>query len=127
MLIDPDFLQELEDGGDYTEKTLAFVKKLMKGIRYVDINVAGSSVSGRVKTGDGENLEEVVTVAIVAIPFEFIGLTLTTGTQLSTGGNDGALVISTNASGQFAFSIAGSEISVSITPDKGVTTVRFVG
>lgn len=121
MLINPDFVSELDDDSPYTDKTLAFVKKVMSGLLYVELSVGGSNVSGQVKTGDGEDYEEAVVVSIRAIPSVGSTLTPSVGTAIA-GAATPALVLTTNGSGQFTVATVGA-LAVDVAPHKGVTTI----
>ncbi len=117
MLVDPTFQTEL--GTPPTLQTFVFVKKVMKGLFYVDANVVGNSVVCQVKTGDGINVSEVTNVSVRAISDVAASISVTQGTE--AGGSGDACWVKTTGSGAFTIAIAGSgAVLVEMIPRQGV-------
>lgn len=116
MLVDPTFQTEL--GTPPTAQTFAFVKKVVKGLFYVDIQAAGSTLTCQVKTGDGLNHSAVVDVAVRTIGSGVIGVG--TGTALAGVGTN-AVWLQTTSAGAFSVVITGSgSVLVECFPKQGV-------
>lgn len=120
-ILDPDFLTELEGMGIYGERTLAFVKKVAKGIRNINVTVLGGVVFGSVETGDGEVLEETTLVtarAIGAAP------TITVGTGTAVAGSGTAnLAFTTDSDGTFSITVAGTPCALELSVDGGISKI----
>lgn len=123
MLVDPAFQVEL--GSPPTAQTFNFVKKVVKGLFYVDIHVSGSTLTCQVKTGDGENYNQIVNVSVRTIstfvpPLLGAAITVTVGTPMAGGGTS-AVWLQTTSTGAFALSIVGSgQVLVEALPMQGV-------
>lgn len=134
MLIDPELEDDLNN--QYGIQTLNFVKRVFKGIFYVEATVAGgSTITCRVKRGDGSNHEAVTDVIVRTIAAEPIPpapateglITVDTGDAQSGAGTT-ACWLKTTASGEFSVSISGSlGIVVEMTPNQGVTMMSITG
>jgi hypothetical protein len=119
MLVDPGFQVELSTPP--TAQTFAFVKKMVKGLFYVDIQAAGSALACQVKTGDGQNYNSVVDVSIRTISSGIIPavISVTSGVLKATGA--GACWLQTTSSGAFSVTISGSgPVLVEAFPKQGV-------
>lgn len=133
MLVDQGLQTDL--GIPQGAQTLAFVKKVMKGLLYVDIQVAGTTLTCQVKTGDGDNLTGVSNVMIrlaatdVSIPptppsLPSIGMIAGT---LVAGAGSTTLWAKTNSSGALSFTVTGGPVLVELTPNQGVSTSVGLG
>jgi hypothetical protein len=119
MLVDPGF--QLELSTPPTAQTFTFVKKVVKGLFYVDIIAAGSALACQVKTGDGQNYNGVVDVSIRTISTGIVPavIAVTSGVLKATGA--GACWLQTTSSGSFSISISGSgPVLVEAFPKQGV-------
>lgn len=127
MLIDSDLQTEL--GTSQGAQTLAFVKKVMRGLLYVDIQVVSTTLTCQVKTGDGVNLLGVRNVmvrlaatnasippALPDVPIVGIG----TGILIAGAGTN-ILWIKTTIGGAFSFTVTGTgPVLVELTPNQGI-------
>lgn len=134
MLLSPSFVSSL--GTAPAAQTLDFVKKLMAGLLYVDIQAAGSTFTCQVKTGDGENKSGVMNVMIriaatdssipPALPITpAISISVGTG---KAGGGTNMFWAQTDASGALTFSVSGvTTFLVELTPNQGIPTSVGIG
>lgn len=128
MLVDTNLSTEL--GIPQGAQTLAFVKKVLAGLTYVDIQAAGSALTCQVKSGDGQNKTGVINVMVrlaftsVAIPpaAPIPPTILATLGTLKSGSGTNILWIQTTNTGAFSLSISGASGSllVEMTPQQGV-------
>lgn len=131
-LIHPDFADELDF--PEAERTAGFVGKALKGLHYAEFVVVGTSITGQVKNGDGENVAVVTDVIVrtvasipVAIPPDppppaTDGLvSVTQGTAVQGAGTT-TCWLRTLATGVFAVSVSGTPpILVEVVIDRGVS------
>lgn len=119
MLLDPDFVTELEDGSPFTDQSLDFVKKVMKALSYVDATPASAVITGQVKTGDGVNKAAITSVVARAVP-STATIAVNTGT-VQAGGGTAACWLKTTAAGAFQITITGTgAVLIELTTDQGV-------
>lgn len=129
MLLDADFVTSL--AGPFGAQTLAFVKKVVKGIHYVDVGISGGTITCQVMTGDGVARTAIVDISIRTITTEAVApapqvvglITTVTGTPMIGDGSQ-ALWIRTLSDGTFSVSISGpGEVLVEILLSLGVPTL----
>lgn len=128
MLVDSSYATQLSNIPQAVP-TLDFIKRVMKALRYVDIQVSGTTLTCQVKTGDGENLAAITNVMIrlaatgVAVPPNPPvppSISVSVGTFKAGTGSNILWIQSTNT-GAFAFTVTGSgSILVELTPNQGV-------
>jgi hypothetical protein len=128
MLVDPSFATEL--GIPQGAQTLAFVKKVLMGLAYVDIQAVGAALTCQVKSGDGQN-KTAVTDIMVRVAFTGVAIppaapvpptiSVSVGTLKSGTGTNILWIQSTNT-GAFSLSISGAtgNLLVEMTPKQGV-------
>lgn len=120
-ILDPDFLTELEEMGVYGERTLAFVKKVAKGIKCINVNSLGGSVFGTIETGDGETLGAVTLMTVKAVN---LGSTIAVSTGTAVAGSGTANVaLSTTSDGEFAVTVTGLPCAIEISVDGGISRI----
>lgn len=127
MLVDPSFQIELSTPP--TAQTFTFVKKVVKGLSYVDMQAAGSVLTCQVRTGDGIAKTGTTDVALmlaftgVAIPPAAPippAVSVLVGT-LKSGAGTNILWIQTTNAGTFSLSVAGAgDVLVQAIPQQGV-------
>ncbi len=118
MLIHPDYQTELSTVP--TQQTFAVVKKIVKGLFYVDLSGGGTVVSGQVKSGDGINHAQVVNVTVRTISDVPATMTVATGTALAGSGTN-TLWLQTNSSGAFQINLSGTgQVLIESIPKQGV-------
>lgn len=128
MLVDPSFQIELSTPP--TAQTFTFVKKVVKGLSYVDMQASGSVLTCQVKTGDGQAKTGVTDVAImlaftgVAIPPAAPippTVAVIVGT-LKAGAGTNILWVQTTNAGAFSLSLSGVSggLLVQAVPQQGV-------
>lgn len=126
MLLDPTFQSELNTSQG--AQTLAFVKKVMKGISYVDIQVAATTLTCQLKTGDGVNLAEIRNVmvrlaatdtSIPPVPPALPTISMVVGTFVA--GTGSMLWVKTTSSGALSFTVTGGPVLVELTPSQGIS------
>lgn len=127
MLLDTDF-QTLLDTAQGAQ-TLAFVKKVMKGLLYVDIQVASTTLTCQVKTGDGVNLSGIRNImvrlaatdaSIPPAPPAIPSVVANTGTLIAGSGTN-ILWVKTTSGGAFSITVTGvGPVLVELTPSQGV-------
>lgn len=121
MLIDPDFLEELEDSIQYTERTLLFIKKIMRVFTYVEAETTGTTLSGQVKKGDGTDHEAAIDVIVRSVSDAGGLIAVTSGTAKAGDGTQ-ACWLTTTSGGAFAVSITGvGEALLEVVPSGGVS------
>lgn len=120
MLVDPAFQIELST--PQTAQTFTFVKKIVKGLFYVDILTSGSVLTCQVKTGDGQNYNNVVDVSIRTISTGVVPAVVTVNTGALKASGAGACWLQTTSSGSFSVTISGATGSVLVEafPKQGV-------
>jgi hypothetical protein len=119
MLVDPSFQIELSTPP--TAQTFTFVKKVVKGLFYADIQVSGSTITCQVKTGDGQNANSVIDVSIRTVASGILPpvIAVTSGVLKATG--FGACWVQTTSSGSFSATVTGiGPILVEVFPKQGV-------
>lgn len=133
MLLDPDFVSDL--GSPQAAQTLAFVKRVVRALRYVDIQVSGTTLTCQVKTGDGDNLLATTDVMIklgatgVVVPPNPPtppSISVSVGTfKAGTGSN--ILWVQSTSTGAITFTVTGSgSILVEMTPNQGVSMLASI-
>ena len=116
-LVDPDFEAELT--GPEGAKTLAFVKKTLRHLRYVEVTPTGADLAGQVLRGDGEAVAEESDVILRTVPAAAT-MAVTTGTAVQ-GDGTGIVYLTTNASGQFEVTVTGTgDVVVEVVVNRGV-------
>lgn len=124
MLVDPAFQTELNTVP--SQQTFTFVKKVVKGLYYVDITGGGAILTGQVKTGDGVAYNAQVNVSVRLLGDTAISATASVGTILAGAGTKELWVL-TNSSGAFALSLVGTgAILVEMIPKQGVVMSQNV-
>jgi hypothetical protein len=118
MLVDPSFQTELNTVP--SQQTFTFVKKVVKGLFYVDIAGGGGSLTCQVKTGDGINYGHVVNVSVRLLSDTVASATVTGGTILAGAGTQ-EMWVQTDVAGAFTLQLVGAgTVLVEITPKQGV-------
>lgn len=124
-LIDPAYEIVLEST-PFNANTYDFVKKVVKGLFFVDIIVVGPVLTCQVKTGDGADHAAKTNVSIRTIASIAGTITVNTGTALAGNGTS-ACWVQTPVSGAFEVTIGGSgNILIEITPRQGVLMYAVV-
>lgn len=134
MLLDPTFATEL--GSPQAAQTLAFVKKVMAGLLFMDIQVAGSTLTCQVKTGDGQNKTGVQNVMIrvaatdnaipPALPIR-ASISVSVGTSKAGAGTN-IFWVQTNSAGALTFTVSGvGTLLIELTPNQGVAMSVGIG
>lgn len=128
MLLDPTFVSTLNNTPGF--QTLNFVKNVMKGLSYIDIQVSSTTLTCQVKSGDGQNLTATTNVvvqfgaddiSIPPAPSTLPTISASTGIVKSGAGTN-CYWVQTNSSGAFTLSIFGSgNVLVQMTPNQGVS------
>ena len=128
MLLDLDFQAVLDT--PQGAQTLAFVKKVMKGLLYVDVQVSGTTLTCQVKTGDGIALAGTRNVmvrlaatdaSIPPAPPVVPSVVANSGTLVAGAGTN-ILWVRTTAGGAFAITVTGvGPVLVELTPNQGVS------
>jgi len=118
MLVDPGFQTELNTVP--SQQTFTFVKKVVKGLFYVDISGGGAILNGQVRTGDGVAYNQQVNVSVRILGDTAITATASTGTILAGAGTK-QLWILTDTNGAFVLNLTGTgAILVEMIPKQGV-------
>lgn len=127
MLIDHSLQTELNT--PQGAQTLAFVTKVLKGLLYVDIQVASTTLTCQLKTGDGVNLAEVRNImvrlaatdaSIPPAPPAIPSISMITGTLIAGAGTN-ILWAKTTSGGAMSFTVTGGlVVLVELTPNQGV-------
>lgn len=103
-------------------QTRDFVNNVLKGLYYASMSVVTRTVTGQVKKGDGTNYTAAVSVNL----FCDQAITVNVGTTTTIGNS--SIQITTNASGVFQVTIAGSQGATLIaTVTGGVGVVAIIG
>lgn len=124
-LIDPPYEVVLEANA-YNAATYDFVKKVFKGLFFVDIIVAGAVLTCQVKTGDGADHVAKTNVSIRVIASVAGTITVNAGTALAGDGTD-ACWVQTPITGAFQVTIGGTgNILVEIIPRQGVLMYAYI-
>ncbi len=127
MLLDSTFASEL--GTPQAAQTLAFVKKVLAGLLFVDIQVAGSTFTCQVKTGDGQNKTGVQNIMIrvaatdnsvpPALPIR-AAISVGVGTSKAGSGTN-IFWVQTNSAGALTVTVSGvTTYLIEMTPNQGV-------
>lgn len=133
MLVDSGFQTEL--GTSQGAQTLAFVKKVMKGLLFMDIQADGTTLTCQLKTGDGSNLAEVRNVmvrlaatdaSIPPAPPAIPVISMIVGTLIAGSGTN-ILWVRTTSTGALTFVVVGNPVLVELTPNQGVATSVGIG
>jgi len=106
-IIDPAHLEELEDLGEYGVNTIRFVKKLAKGLMYVDLTGFEDVVEGILRTGDGENFAGESNLLVRGYAVVPPTIAISAGSVV-TGGGTSVVWFNTDETGFFELTITGS-------------------
>ncbi len=121
-LVDPGFEAELTGTGSYGVQTLAFVKKALKGILYLQFSAASMVLSGQVKNGDGTNhaAETLVLVRVIGL-----GTIAVTSGDAQAGDGTAEVVVKTLSTGAFSVTVTPGlgDLAAVATPSGGISTV----
>lgn len=118
MLIDPSFVTELDTTP--TIQTFNFVKKVVKGLRYVNATAVGRVITGQVRTGDGINLTEISNISVRSLGPSTTTVLVLSGTGMGSSGT-GNVWLKTTAAGTFQIQVNGTgPILVEMQPKQGV-------
>ncbi len=134
MLLDSNFVTELNT--PQAAQTLAFVKKVLAGLLYVDIQVSGSTLTCQIKSGDGVNHNATTNVmlrvamsdvSVPPAPPAVPAVSASVGT-LKCGAGTNIFWIQTTSSGAFTVNVTGTgSLLIEATPNQGVAMSVGIG
>lgn len=133
-LLDPDFESELQNAAQGSgAQTLDFLKNVLKGLLYADLQVSGRTITGQIKKGDGTNHAAQVdlsvrTIAVSAVaPAPQVEGTISVATGTSSAAGSLCAHVKTTAAGAFSVTIGGAgAVGVEVVVNKGVGAVVVV-
>lgn len=110
-ILDPDLVDELVDAGSFGTRTLSIFRRLVKGVRYLEVEAVAGAVSGQLKTGDGEDLEDDLPIVVRGYGAIPPAITVGTGSDIAGDGSD-TVALTTNGSGAFTLIVVGAGTTV---------------